>query len=108
MPAEPDQHRIIAIGGSAGSIEALKELCRSFPPELAATVCIVVHVGNRGRDILASIFDRSCPIRVSTADDGERLLPSRAYVAPADRHLIVVDGTVRLGHGPRENLARPS
>jgi two-component system chemotaxis response regulator CheB len=62
----------------------------------------------RGHNILASIFDRDCPIGVSTAVDGERLQSGHAYVAPTDRHLIVVDGAIKLGHGPRENLARPA
>jgi len=45
---------------------------------------------------------------VTTAVDGEPLETGRGYVAPADRHLIVLDRRIRLGRGPRENLARPA
>jgi two-component system chemotaxis response regulator CheB len=102
-------HRdIIAIGGSLGSIDAIRTLCGSFSPELAASVFIVVHVGAHGNDLLAGIFDSSGPISASTAVDGEPLRRGHAYVAPADHHLLVMDDVVRLGRGPRENMARPA
>jgi two-component system chemotaxis response regulator CheB len=38
----------------------------------------------------------------------EVIEPGRIYVTPPDRHMLVVKGTVRLSHGPHENLARPA
>ena len=105
---ETSERRVIAIGGSSGAISAVKSLCGSLPVDLPAAICIVIHVGARGRNLVAGIFDDWCPIPVQTAADGQELQNGRAYVAPADRHLIVVDRTIRLGHGPRENLARPA
>lgn len=104
---EESDRRIIAIGGSVGAIGAFQELCRSLPGDLPAPVCIVVHVGARGANRLADIFHR-CPIPMKTAVDGEKLENGRGYVAPADHHLIVGDGVIRLGRGPRENRARPA
>lgn len=100
--------RVVAIGGSAGAIQAIKRMCSSMPADLAASVCIVIHVGSRGLNVIANIFSESCPFPVHTAEEGERLEAGKAYVAPADRHLLVIDGAVRLGHGPRENRARPA
>ncbi|MBV9826550.1 MAG: chemotaxis protein CheB [Alphaproteobacteria bacterium] len=99
---------IIAIGGSLGAVSAVKQLCRDLPPDLAATLFIVIHVGARGNDLLAEIFDAQSAISVSTAVDGEILQRGHAYVAPADHHFLVLDNRVRLGRGPRENLARPA
>lgn len=100
--------RVIAIGGSAGSIEAVRALCDTLPRDIPAAICIVIHVGARGQNLIAETFQDRCSIPVKTAKDGERLEPGRAYVAAADHHLIVVDNTIRLGRGPRENLARPA
>jgi two-component system chemotaxis response regulator CheB len=80
----------------------------AMPGDLAATLFIVIHVGERGNDLLAGIFDAHSPIPVTTAVDGEALRPGHAFVAPADRHLLVIDDRLRLGHGPRENMARPA
>jgi two-component system, chemotaxis family, protein-glutamate methylesterase/glutaminase len=100
--------RLIAIGGSAGAIQAIRQLCRGLKPDIPAAVCIVIHVGARGANLIASMFDEGCPLPFVTAAEGQKLEAGRAYVAPADRHLLVVDGTLRLGSGPRENLARPA
>jgi two-component system chemotaxis response regulator CheB len=99
---------IIAIGGSMGAVDAIRQLCRDLPADFAATMFIVVHVGADGQNLLADIFDAQSPISISTAVDGERFQRGHGYVAPADHHLLVIDDVVRLGRGPRENLARPA
>jgi two-component system chemotaxis response regulator CheB len=99
---------IIAIGGSMGAVAAVKQLCRDLPPDLAATIFIVIHVGSEGKNLLAGIFDAQSPISITTAVDREPLQRGHAYVAPADHHLLVIDDVIRLGRGPRENMARPA
>jgi two-component system chemotaxis response regulator CheB len=102
-------HRdIIAIGGSLGAIDAIRQLFKDLPPDLSASVFIVVHVGAEGNNLLADIFDEDCPIAARTAVDGEPIKRGFAYVAPADRHLLMIEEVVRLGRGPRENMARPA
>ncbi|MBP1887262.1 chemotaxis protein CheB [Sinorhizobium mexicanum] len=102
-------HRdVIAIGGSMGAIGALKHLLRELPSDFAATVFVVIHVGARGKDLLADIFNQHAEIAVKTAVDGEHVERGCVYVAPADHHLLVLDDRIRLGRGPRENLSRPA
>lgn len=99
---------IIAVGGSLGAVDAVKQLCSDLPPDFLATMLIVIHVGAEGNNLLAGIFDAHSPITVTTANEGEPLERGRAYVAPADHHLLVIDNELRLGRGPRENMARPA
>lgn len=99
---------VIAIGGSTGAIDAVKRLCRDLPPDFAATLFIVIHVGAHGVDRLADIFGADAPFPVTTATEGEVMRRGHAYVAPADHHLLIIDGVARLGRGPRENMARPA
>jgi two-component system chemotaxis response regulator CheB len=40
--------------------------------------------------------------------DGAPIERGCIYVAIPDQHLLVIDGTVRLGNGPRENMTRPA
>jgi two-component system chemotaxis response regulator CheB len=99
---------VIAIGGSLGAIDAIRQLWAALPADLAAAVAIVIHVGGHGHNLLAEIFDKEAGIPVSTAVDGEPFRQGHAYVAPADRHLLVLNDIIKLGHGPRENMARPA
>jgi len=103
-----DRRDVIAIGGSVGAVGAIKQLLRDLPHDLAAAIFIVIHVGARGNNMLADIFAETSGFPVTTAVDGERVEQGHAYVAAADHHLLVIDDTIRLGRGPRENLARPA
>jgi two-component system chemotaxis response regulator CheB len=40
--------------------------------------------------------------------DGQPVEQGHVYVAVPDHHLLLLDNTVRLGDGPRENMARPA
>ena len=99
---------VIAIGGSLGAIGAIRQLLLGFPPDLAASLLVVVHVGARGKNLLADIFSEHSPIPATTAVDGERIERGHVYIAPADHHLLLAGDVIRLGRGPRENLARPA
>ncbi len=102
------QREIIAIGGSAGSIQVIRQICAALPLHLPAAVLIAVHIGADHPNLLAGILDHGGRLPASTAADGEPLAPGHVYVAPADHHLVVDGGIVRLGRGPRENMARPA
>ncbi|AMJ62092.1 chemotaxis protein CheB [Bosea sp. PAMC 26642] len=102
------KHDVIAIGGSAGSIEVIRKICRALPADLHASVLVAVHVGAGNQNLLAGILDSEGTLPASTAVDGEPLQAARVYVAPADHHLVIDGRFIRLGSGPRENMARPA
>jgi two-component system chemotaxis response regulator CheB len=102
-------HReVVAIGGSIGAVEAVKTMCAGLPSDFPAAVAVVIHVGASGQNLLADIFAEGARLPVTTANDGEPFLRGHVYVAPADKHLLIVDDKVRLGRGPPENMARPA
>ncbi|WP_426233048.1 chemotaxis protein CheB [Pararhizobium sp. DWP3-4] len=98
---------VIAIGASAGGVGALRSLVAGLPASFAAPVLIVLHIGAH-RSELPAILTAAGPMPAKHAQDGERIKPGQIYLAPPDRHMIVVDGLVRLLRGPKENCARPA
>lgn len=104
MPTE----QIICIGASAGGIEALRTLVAGLPADFGAPVVVVLHTSPDSPGILGSILNRAGALPAATVVDGERIQPGRIYVAPADYHLLVEPGIVRLTRGPKENRFRPA
>jgi two-component system, chemotaxis family, protein-glutamate methylesterase/glutaminase len=106
--AAPVQRELVAIGASAGGVEALNTLVSRLPPELPAALLVAVHVLPTGPSMLPAILSRAGKLRATAATHGERIERARIYVAPPDHHLLVYDTQTHLSHGPRENGHRPA
>lgn len=101
-------HDIIVIGASAGGVEALSRLVTLFPPDLPASVFIVLHVPAEGTSVLPRILNRAGPLPAVHPVNGQAIEKGRIYIAPPDQHLLVKYGFMELTRGPRENGHRPS
>jgi two-component system chemotaxis response regulator CheB len=103
--------RIVAIGASTGGTEAIREMLEEMPPD-APAIIISQHIPAAFSKSFADRMNRSSPMAVCEAQDGQQILPGHAYVAPGDRHILVErDGArylCRLSSGPHVNRHRPS
>jgi two-component system chemotaxis response regulator CheB len=99
---------VVVVAASAGGFQPLRALIGGLPASLPAAVLVVLHVPASGGSSLPGILDRAGPLPVAAAVDGEPLQPGRVYVAPPDRHLLVIKDTVRISRGPRQNGVRPA
>jgi two-component system chemotaxis response regulator CheB len=98
----------IVIGASAGGVQALSTVVGDLPANLPAAVFIVLHIPAEKPSLLPEILARSSQLPVKHPTSGERIRAGRIYVAPPDQHLLIEGVHVRLVHGPKENLHRPS
>lgn len=103
--------RIIAIGASTGGTEAIKRVLTGFPPDSPGVV-IAQHIPKAFSGPFAQRMNSCCQLTVYEAQDGQQILPGHAYIAPGDRHLLVLrDGAryvCRLDDGPPVNRHKPS
>ena len=99
---------IVVVAASAGGIEALRGLLSQIPETVPAALLVVLHVPAAGGKVLPRILARSGRLSASAAVDGETPLPGHVYVAPPDRHILLVGDKIRLSQGPRHNGHRPA
>lgn len=103
--------KILAIGASTGGTEAIKEVLMLMPPDSPGIV-ITQHMPELFTAAFARRLDGLCSLSVKEAEEGDRVLPGHAYVAPGHSHLVLTrrgaNYVVSLNQGPEVSRHRPS
>jgi two-component system chemotaxis response regulator CheB len=103
----PSTRDVIAVGASAGGVEALRVLVAALPPGLPASMLVVLHLPRGGTSALAVILDRVGSLPVGVAQHGAMLRHGVVHVAPPDHHLLVEGDHLILTDGASEGGYRP-
>ncbi|MCC7284343.1 MAG: chemotaxis response regulator protein-glutamate methylesterase [Acetobacteraceae bacterium] len=102
---------IVAIGTSTGGTQALEAVLTALPAT-APGIVIVQHMPEKFTASFAERLNGLCEIDVFEAKDGQRVVPSRALIAPGGRHMLLkrsgAQYHVEVVDGPVVNRHRPS
>lgn len=102
----------VLIGASTGGTQALQSVLMAMPED-APPIAIVQHMPEHFTALFAERLDSLCAIRVKEAEDGDKLLPGLALVAPGDKHMLIRSSgpgsySVCVKDGPLVSRHRPS
>lgn len=85
---------IVAIGASAGGVQALQAFIGSLPPKTGAAYVVVVHLDPQRRSELPSILAARTPMPVIQIEGRTKLAADHVYVIPPGRRLQMIDHEV--------------
>lgn len=86
---------IVGLGGSAGSIEAFREILTRIDPETGGAFVFVLHLAPDRKSSLTNVLQRCTAMRVFEAANGMRVERDSVYVIPPDHDLFVEQGHIR-------------
>ncbi|UOM35334.1 CheR family methyltransferase [Acuticoccus sp. I52.16.1] len=93
---------VVAVGASAGGLDALRELVGAIPAEDAACYVVIQHLDPTHKSLLTELLARSTTRPVHVVEDGTRPRPGTVVVIAEDTTLTLQDGVFHV-----ERPARP-
>ncbi len=103
--------KVIAIGTSTGGTQALEAVLTQLPATCLGIV-IVQHMPEKFTAMFAERLNSLCAIEVREAQNGDRVIPGRALIAPGGRHMMLkrngAQYVVEVVDGPLVNRHKPS
>jgi two-component system, chemotaxis family, CheB/CheR fusion protein len=101
MTAKPksttsNDHYIIAIGASAGGLEAINEFFDNFPLNNQFSFVIIQHLSPDYKSLLAELLTKHTQMQVSEAEDGMEVRKNCVYVIPNNKVMTLEKGRLLL------------
>lgn len=100
--------RLFVLGASAGGRAAVIQCLGGIPADIDAAFAVVVHSAFHMPSFFAPVLAKKTDLKVVEAENGLKIESGTVYVAKPNHHLFIEEDSVRLSHGPRENLFRPA
>jgi two-component system CheB/CheR fusion protein len=91
---------IVAIGASAGGIEAFTDLIGSLPANTGMAFVLIQHLDTNHHSLLAELISKKTAMHVKEVTDGMTVEPNHVYVIPPNATMSISNQTLHLG--PRE------
>ncbi len=101
--------KIIAIGGSAGSLDTVLRIFQTPDLPVSSSYVVVIHRKNDPSSILSELISARTYLPVKEVEDKEPISPGTIYIAPSDYHLLIEDEkTFSLDSSEKVHHSRPS
>lgn len=91
---------VVAIGASAGGIEALRDLLMYIPADTGMAFVLVQHLDPTHHSILTELLAKKTAMKVAEVSDGLPIEPNHVYVIPPNASMSISGQVLHLG--PRE------
>ncbi|MDZ8258461.1 chemotaxis protein CheB [Nostoc sp. ChiQUE01b] len=93
---------IVAMGASAGGLEAFTELLRNLPTDTGMGFVLIQHLSPNQKSLLSEILGRTTQMPVKEVEQGMTVEPNNVYVIPPNKTMTISQGVLQLI--PRERV----
>lgn len=87
---------VVAIGASAGGLEAMMELLKYLPANTGMAFIYVQHLSPDHKSMLTEILSKKTTMKVQEIDDMDKIKPDNVFVIPYNKGIAVTDGNIKL------------
>ncbi|PKO86755.1 MAG: chemotaxis protein CheB [Betaproteobacteria bacterium HGW-Betaproteobacteria-12] len=87
---------IVAIGASAGGLEALEQFLGHVPPASGMAFVVIQHLDPDRKDMLSELLQRTTPMPVMPARNRLKVRPDTVYVIPPNTDISILHGSLYL------------
>ena len=105
--AETDSFPIVAVGASAGGLEAYREFFHALPSDTGMAFVLIQHLDPSHGSMLTEIIAKTTAMLVEEVRSGTPIQPNRVYVIPPNALMALTDGVFQLsprGKTPGQHL----
>ena len=93
--------RVVAIGASAGGLEAFRKLIENLPLDTDMAFVLLSHILRGSHSLLPEILARSTKMPVQQVTKDTLLCPNHIYVLPPDKYMEIKQGSLHLVARPK-------
>lgn len=91
-----DKFPIVAIGVSAGGLEALEEFFGNMPKNSGMAFVVIQHLDPHHKVMMSELLQRITEMKVTTATDSLKVKPNSVYVIPLNKSISILNDVSHL------------
>lgn len=102
IPTKKEQHPspsfpIVAIGASAGGLEALEQFFENMPNDNGMAFVVIQHLDPTHVGIMPELLQRTTKMKVAQVTDHLKVQPNHVYVIPPNTSMSILKGYESIG-----------
>ncbi|RKS50537.1 two-component system CheB/CheR fusion protein [Gillisia mitskevichiae] len=98
---ESMESRLIAVGASAGGLEALKSFFEGIPAKDTNSYIVIQHLSPDFKSMMGELLEKSTDLSIEEIEENTEISPGTIYLIPTSSNLIIQNGRLQLVDKPK-------
>ena len=98
---------VVAIGASAGGLDALERFFEALPTDTGAACVVIQHLSPDHKSMMDSLLSRHTAMPVCVAEHGMLLAPDCVFLIPPGKYMTLMGDRLQLAPKPDHGLSLP-